>query len=210
MQLRRDKGLCYFCDEKFTFNHKCANKQLLMLMTKEEEIATHPEPEPPDPIQHAKEPNSSDHHLSLNALKGVTGIGNIRFTAQLHGSIIQVLADGGSSDNFVQPRIAKFLQLPMEPKPIFKVMVGNGSYMTTEGFIRDLNLQVQGVELHLSAFVLPICGADLIRGGKWLATLGLHMADYDRSQLKFLQNGKYVTLQGDPSLRPAQAGCHHL
>ena len=103
MQLRRDKGLCYFCDEKFTFNHKCANKQLLMLMTKEEEIATHPEPEPPDPIQHAKEPNSSDHHLSLNALKGVTGIGNIRFTAQLHGSIIQVLADGGSSDNFVQP-----------------------------------------------------------------------------------------------------------
>ena len=72
-------------------------------MAEEDDIATHPEPEPPDPIQHAEEPNSSDHHLSLNALKGVTGIGNIRFTAQLHGSIIQVLVDGGSSDNFVQP-----------------------------------------------------------------------------------------------------------
>ena len=73
-------------------------------------------------------------------------------------------------------------------------MVGNGSYMTTERFTYDLTLQVQGVELYLSAFVLPICGADVILGGKWLATLGLHMADYDRSQLKFMQNGKYVTL----------------
>ena len=89
-------------------------------------------------------------------------------------------------------------------------MVGNGSYMTTERFTYDLTLQVQGVELYLSAFVLPICGADVILGGKWLATLGLHMADYDRSQLKFMQNGKYVTLQGDTSNRLARVECHHL
>ena len=31
MQLRRDKGLCYFCDDKFSFTHKCPNKRLLML-----------------------------------------------------------------------------------------------------------------------------------------------------------------------------------
>jgi len=26
MQLRREKGLCYLCDDKFNFNHKCHNK----------------------------------------------------------------------------------------------------------------------------------------------------------------------------------------
>ena len=31
MQLRREKGLCYFCDEKFLFNHKCPNRQFLLL-----------------------------------------------------------------------------------------------------------------------------------------------------------------------------------
>lgn len=28
MQLRREKGLCYFCDDKFTFNHKCPNRKM--------------------------------------------------------------------------------------------------------------------------------------------------------------------------------------
>ena len=26
MQLHREKGICYFCDDKFTFNHRCPNK----------------------------------------------------------------------------------------------------------------------------------------------------------------------------------------
>ena len=33
MQLRREKCLCYFCDEKFSFNHKCPNRQLLLLQS---------------------------------------------------------------------------------------------------------------------------------------------------------------------------------
>ena len=88
MQLRRDKGLCYFCDKKFTFNHKCANKQLLMLMSEEEEGVVNPDPEPPDQCQPPLEPTSTDHHLSPNALKGVIGVGNVRFTTHLQGSTI--------------------------------------------------------------------------------------------------------------------------
>lgn len=30
MQVRRDKGLCYWCDDKFSFTHKCPNKYLMM------------------------------------------------------------------------------------------------------------------------------------------------------------------------------------
>jgi len=29
MQLRREKGLCFTCDEKFTLSHRCPNKQYL-------------------------------------------------------------------------------------------------------------------------------------------------------------------------------------
>lgn len=36
MQLRREKGLCYFCDEKFSFNHKCPNRQFLMLQMEDD------------------------------------------------------------------------------------------------------------------------------------------------------------------------------
>jgi len=30
-QIRREKGLCYFCDDKFTFNHRCPNRQFMLL-----------------------------------------------------------------------------------------------------------------------------------------------------------------------------------
>jgi len=31
MKFRREKDLCYFCDEMFLFNHKCPNRQFLLL-----------------------------------------------------------------------------------------------------------------------------------------------------------------------------------
>ena len=204
MQLRREKGLCYFCDDKFTFNHRCPNRQFLMLQTEDEESQSFEEPELLEPTESSIEATDTDHHLSFNALKGGTGVGNIRFSAQVYGKVITILVDGGSSDNFIQPRIAKFLKLPIEATPPFKVVVGNGSYMTAEGFIKDFVINVQGVDLQLSAHVLPISGADLILGGKWLATLGLHMANYEQPMLKFLLHGRFVTLQGDSPIVPTQ------
>lgn len=36
MQLHRDKGLCYFCDEKFSYTHKCPNRRVKMLQLAED------------------------------------------------------------------------------------------------------------------------------------------------------------------------------
>jgi len=38
--------------------------------------------------------------------------------------MVQILMDNGSSDNFIQPRIAHFLKLPIEPASQFKILVG--------------------------------------------------------------------------------------
>jgi ribosomal protein L36 len=37
MLIRREKRLCYFCDENFSFNHKCLNKQYMFLQSKEDD-----------------------------------------------------------------------------------------------------------------------------------------------------------------------------
>ncbi|KAJ1415172.1 Chromo-like domain superfamily [Sesbania bispinosa] len=124
MQLRREKGLCYFCDEKFSFNHKCPNRQCLMLQLGEEEQENEQEPTD-DAVDHEQSPGD-DHHLSLNALKGGLGVGTIKFKAYIGTLSVTVLIDGGSSDNFLQPRVAKFLKLPVVQAPMFRVMVGNG------------------------------------------------------------------------------------
>ncbi|KAJ1411038.1 Aspartic peptidase domain superfamily [Sesbania bispinosa] len=207
MQVRREKGLCYTCDDKFTPQHKCPNRHF-MIMQVEDEI-----PETEDTAQQTElvEDNAEqEHHLSFNALKGNSGLGTIRFSGRIKGHSVRILLDGGSSDNFLQPRVAQFLSLPIQPGAQFHVMVGNGHSMTAEGLIPDLAIEVQGHELHCPVYLLPVAGADLILGAAWLSTLGPHVADYSALQFKFMLNGKFITLQGDRPALPQNAQFHHI
>ncbi|XP_014517232.1 uncharacterized protein LOC106774700 [Vigna radiata var. radiata] len=154
--------------------------------------------------------SKEEHHLSLNAMKGGMSVGTIRFLAYINQLPMHVLIDGGSSDNFLQPRIAKFLKLPVEPAKLFRVMVGNGNFMTAEGKIQQLNIQAQGHSFVVPVFLLPISGADLILGASWLKTIGPHIADYGTLQLKLLHESRFTTLQGDEELVPVQAQLHHI
>jgi len=52
MQLRREKGLCYTCDDKFTPIHKCPNMQYLILHM-EEDGSSELQPDPDDSSDHA-------------------------------------------------------------------------------------------------------------------------------------------------------------
>ncbi|CAJ2644751.1 unnamed protein product [Trifolium pratense] len=209
--IRRDKGLCYWCDEKFSFTHKCPNRQLMLLQYDDGDTQLFDEsPDPPDLTTNSLDTNLPELHLSMNAMKGTNNMGVMRFAGSIGHIDVQILIDGGSSDNFVQPRIAKFLKLPVEPAPIFKVLVGNGEIMTAEGVIKQLPINIQSHKLEVSAYLLPVAGADVILGASWLATLGPHVADYASLTLKFFLNGKFVTLVGDPIARPSPAQFHHL
>ncbi|GAU23864.1 hypothetical protein TSUD_369720 [Trifolium subterraneum] len=209
MQIRRDKGLCYFCNERFSHTHRCPNRRLIMLQLTEEDD-NELEPDPPEESLTSHTSEDTQHQLSLNAMKGISGMGIIRFTGRIGNIDIQVLVDGESSDTYLQPRIAHFLRVPIEPTPKFQVLVGNGQSLTVEGIVRQLHVQVQGHELTVPAYLLLVAGADLILGSSWLASLGPHIADYAALTLKFYQNGKYITLQGDTSAQPLQAQFHQL
>lgn len=200
MQLRREKGLCYYCDEKFSFKHRCPNKHLLLLQL-EDAHPEEPDSEPPDITLNEPENAEPQHHLSLNAIRGASGVGTLRFTGHIAGLPIQILVDGGSSESFFQPRIAHLLHLPIESGPRFNVLVGNGP---------RLSVTIQGHELTVPVFLLLVVGADLIIGSPWLATLGPHVADYASLSLKFFLDGKFITLQGQKDASPTLAQLHHI
>ncbi|MCI01233.1 hypothetical protein A2U01_0022258 [Trifolium medium] len=137
-------------------------------------------------------------------------MGVIRFTTIIDNIEVQVIVDGGSSNTYLQPRIAQFLKVPIEPTPKFQVLAGNGQCLTVEGMVRQLPLQVQGYELVVPAYLLPVAGANLILGSSWLATLGPHIVYYANLTLKFYQQGKFITLKGDKHPIPQQSQLHQL
>nr|KYP33504.1 hypothetical protein KK1_045645 [Cajanus cajan] len=210
MQLRREEGLCYTYDEKFSPSHRCPNKQYLLLQLQDEDYGEL-QPEPPD-IEHSTKLHlSQEHHLSYyNALKGAFGLGTMKFQGSVNGIIVQVLLNSGSSDNFLQPRIAHCLKFPIEPIPNFQVLVGNGNALVAEGLVKDFEVRIQGHSLTLPVNLLPVTGADLVLGAAWLATLGPHISYYSNLTLKFYLGNQFVTLHGKQPTLPLQAQYNHM
>lgn len=208
MQLRREKGLCYTCDEKFSLSHKCPNKHyyILQLDDGEPEITEIESPKTED----ITDETLTEHHLSFNALSGDTATGTIRFTGSIGGQQVQVLLDGGSSDTFIQPRLVKSLKIPVEPAPPFKVLVGNDHYLQGNSKVRDVDLDIQGNRIRISAHVLPVTGSDIVLGATWLATLGPNIADYRAGSIKFYAQDRFITLVGEKGTKAQEAEYHHL
>nr|KYP74492.1 Retrotransposable element Tf2 [Cajanus cajan] len=205
MQSRRERGLCFTCDEKFSATHRCPNKQYLLLQVEEEEEK---EVEINENIAELEE--ELEHHLSFNALKGAAAMGTMRFTGSIAGKEVHILLDSGNSDNFLQPKLAHYLKLPIEPASGLQVMVGNGNSLSTEGKISNLQVQVQGQLLQLPVYLLSVSGADLVLGAAWLATLGPHIADYSSLTIKFYKDKKLVTLRGEKIKSAGLSQFNHL
>ncbi|XP_028754553.1 uncharacterized protein LOC114714022 [Neltuma alba] len=203
MQVRREKGLCYTCDAKFSPAHRCPNRQLMMLLHDDEEDV------PAIEEVELKEPEMTIHHLSLHALRGTQGPATIRFNGEIEGTKVQILLDGGSSDNFLHPRIVRHLKIPVELTPEVKVLGGTGRILTSSELVNDTPVQIDGHILHMSCFVLPVAGVDMVIGADWLETLGPHVADYSTSTIKFLLGDQFITLKGYRGPAANQAQCHH-
>lgn len=111
-QIRREKGLCYNCEENFGPPHRCKSRFLLLLAEDDDDFSGEASnfsfvtADDNPPVEEA-----DSGRLSLNAFMGQYNPQTFQVTAQLAGRSIQILVDSGSSHNFLQARLAKQLGL---------------------------------------------------------------------------------------------------
>lgn len=122
--------------------------------------------------------------------------GTMCFIGLINGHSIQILLDGDSDDNFIQLRLAKFLQLDITPTHPFKVLVGNGNSLQVEGLIKQLHVKVQGNDLYFSTSLLLIFSVEIIFRCSFPFHLP-YLVDYRTFVIQFYHNKQYVTLQGE-------------
>nr|KYP43838.1 Retrotransposable element Tf2 [Cajanus cajan] len=209
MQERRALGLCYNCDEKFMPGHRCTTPKFLLLLC-EEETDTCPflidTPPADSPSQNTM---GSHFHLSTSALTGQPSAQTLKFQGTIYGQRVIILVDTGSSHNIIQPRMVQYLNLHPVPTQPFKVMVGNGAYISCTTVCQEVPIQFQTHSFEVPLFVLPIEGADVVLGLAWLQTLGPVQADFSIPTFTFSHQGKQVTIAGDSQL-PTQATFHQF
>nr|GLL29689.1 hypothetical protein KK1_029709 [Ipomoea trifida] len=132
------------------------------------EITTEPEPE-----------------ISLHALEGITGPRTFRLHASINRQPFTTLIDTGSSHNYLQPRLANFLHLPIDRTTQFPVVVGNGEKIHSEGTCPHVKFEMQGAEFEADFHVLEFAGADAILGIQWLEGLGKVVTDHKDLTMEF-------------------------
>ena len=213
LQARRDKGLCYNCDEKFLSGHRCKRLFHLLIVQpneQEEDVSTlQLQGEPTEnPIQ--CEPESDPAQISLHALMGHSIPQTLRVVGRMHKSPVSILIDSGSTHNFLQDRVAKQLGLPTQPAPSFKVLVGNGAELKCGTMCPQTTLFLGSHEFTVDLFILPLSGAELVLGVQWLETLGPILTDYAKLTMSFHKDGVPILLQGTPKPRPEEANLHQL
>ncbi|KAJ1441922.1 Aspartic peptidase domain superfamily [Sesbania bispinosa] len=157
-----------------------------------------------NPIEGDSIPNIEANlaQLSLNALSREGAAETIRVVGQVGDYQVQVLVDGGSTHNFVQDRVAKFLGLSRSPMPLMKVIVGSGAKLTCSQVCDVVDIIIQGHSFKVDLYVLVVDGYDVILGAQWLKQLGPVIMDYEQLTMKFVRGQLMIEFKGETSPQP--------
>ena len=198
---RRERGLCFSCNEKYHRGHRCASRVFLLLA----EDKDNPNPPLIEPLDHKPEPapDPPDTHdpypaqLSLNSLAGHLAPETLRFVATISDSDVVLLVDGGSTHNFIQLQLVTQLGLlPISTSPL-RVMVGNGQQLECNSMCSVVPITIQTTTFHVDLYVLPISSANVVLGVHWLKSLGPVLTDCNHLTMQFFYEGNLIHLQGD-------------
>lgn len=137
MLARREKGLCYNCDEKFFVGHKCKG-QLFLFLTEDVGLLEDGGMKEMDCNKLTMNQECALPEISLHAMAGQVCPHTLRLKDKISGFPVQTLVDGGSTHNFIQARLVKFLKIPIVASSHFRVLIGNGESMECMGTARRL------------------------------------------------------------------------
>ena len=190
MQARREKGLCYNCDERFGPGHRCKRQQIFLLETMDD-TAEHLETM--ELVQGEEEQSTLE--ISLHALSGVNTPQMMRVTGMIHGRKLHILIDSGSTHNFVSLRFAKRMNCCKAPAPVFQVMVANGERLRCDEIYLAVPLEIQGYKFKTNMYPLDLQGSDVVLGIQWLQSLGQVLHDWQRLTMEFWCKDERFVLQ---------------
>ncbi|XP_012569910.3 uncharacterized protein, partial [Cicer arietinum] len=154
MREKREKGLCFRCDEPYSREHRCKNKQFKMLIVEEEDSSEEEDKE--DLV--SKQFNAL--HLSLCSMAGLTSSKSWKISGELYGKSMIILIDCGASHNFISQEIVSQLQLRVEPTLTYSVEVGDGHKVRCQGKCKKLKLAIQELEVEQDFYLFSLKGVD--------------------------------------------------
>ncbi|KAA8519599.1 hypothetical protein F0562_013956 [Nyssa sinensis] len=188
---RREKGLCYYCDEKYSMGHRCERPQLFMI-----EDSPDVDEENSDANGQGAEVLDALPEISFHAIAGVEHPQTLIVWGRLKNKNLMVLIDGGSTHNFIDQATASRFGLYITRNKKLQVVLANQEKIECVGQCQGLTLTIQGVPITADYYVLPVAACQVVLGVQWLETLGPIEMDYKHLTMTFQVREISHTLHG--------------
>ncbi|XP_057740470.1 uncharacterized protein LOC130957636 [Arachis stenosperma] len=189
----RQWGERFLCDEPYTADHICKNREFKLLIMEPDFEA--------DWLHQEAVPETGE--LGQSELKFMSLNGHhksIKAWAEINGRRVCVLIDCGASDNFAAPKIVIELSLRIDNTPKFQVRIADNNNKGGQGRSMGVTLQFKELAIKEDFFIFPTDEAKFVLGLAWLDKLGDVIINVKKSCLRFRNENNIVTLQGDPKL----------
>ncbi|TYK21518.1 Ty3/gypsy retrotransposon protein [Cucumis melo var. makuwa] len=216
-QLRKEKGLCFKCNEKYSVDHKCKmreQRELRMFVVKnnnELEIVEETEAESAELRVAEVQPHTTACvELSINSVVGLNDPGTMKVRGSLQGKEVVILIDCGATHNFVSEKLVTSLQLPIKETAHYGVILESGAAIQGKGICESVEIQMKNWTVKEDFLPLELGGVDVILGMQWLYSLGVTICDWKNLTLTFYDNEKQICIKGNPSLTKARVSLKNL
>ncbi|TYK09696.1 Ty3/gypsy retrotransposon protein [Cucumis melo var. makuwa] len=217
-QARKEKGLCFRCNEKYSADHKCKMKEQrelrMFVVTKDKEEYEIVEEEKEEKKELSRIEINEDIttvvELSINSVVGLNDPGTMKVRGKLLGEDVIILIDCGATHNFVSEKLVKKLILPIKETSHYGVILGFGAAVQGKGICEKLEVQLNNWKIVEDFLLLDLGGVDVILGLQWLYSLGVTTVDRKNLSLTFSVDGKSVNIKGDPSLTKARISLKNM
>ncbi|KAA0056171.1 ty3-gypsy retrotransposon protein [Cucumis melo var. makuwa] len=154
-QPRREKELCFRCNEKYSADHKCKMKELHELRmfvvvneNEEYEIIEEKEGEEKElAMMVVKENNKGYAKLSINSVIGLDDPGTMKVRGKLHDEDIIILIDCGATHNFLLEKLVEKLQIPTKETTHYGVILGSDTAIQGKGVCEGVEIQLENWKL---------------------------------------------------------------
>ncbi|RWW48452.1 hypothetical protein BHE74_00045471 [Ensete ventricosum] len=160
---RSAKGLCWHCDEPWSREHRCKKGRLLMIEPVEDDD-NEPSEEGLEPEEEATEEEPQPADYAVHALAGYSNPQTMKVGGLLKQQPITVLIDIGSTNNFLNSKVAACLALQIEGCKKFDVKVADSRILNCDQRCPRVKLLLQDQEVVADFFLLPIDDYEAVLG----------------------------------------------
>ncbi|KAL2226249.1 UNVERIFIED_CONTAM: Transposon Ty3-G Gag-Pol polyprotein [Sesamum indicum] len=194
VRAKREKNLCYRCDEPYTPGHRCKYRQVYMLLEDGRDKDNGEEEQGKQATEIELE-NEGDVSVSLHAMKGDFHYRTLRLEGTVEDKEILILIDSGSTHCFLDEKVANLLGCKLERIHPMMVRVAGGSKLTSQLACHKFSWEIQGHKFTHPVKLIKLGGYDLVLGCDWL---GLHNPielDFHQGRVTLSQDSSKVILK---------------